>query len=381
MKPEAARAAPAPERAPPGASGHGPYGRRLTALRGSLADEELDGLLVSHPANIRYLSGFSGSNGLLLVRDPSVVLVTDSRYREQAEEETPPPVSVRSASDGLLSGLTEILEGGSARARLGFEADRVTVRRARELEERLQEIGWSGTSGLVEELRERKDAGERARIRRAAKVACDALANTLPVIEEGQSEREIVAELEYRLRLRGSGPPPFQSIVASGPRSSLPHARPGERRLREGDLLLFDTGATVEGYCSDLTRTVVLGSASRWQREVHAAVLAARNAAVALLAPGRATREVDRAAREALRETGWDDHFGHSTGHGIGLEVHERPRLHRDSEQTLREGNVVTIEPGVYLPGRGGIRVEDDVLVEEGGGRVLTDHPRGLVEL
>lgn len=357
-----------------------PFSRRLGTLRGRLSEEELDALLVSHPTNLRYLSGFSGSAGLLLVEAERALLLVDSRYEEQASEEAAPGVEVRLAAEGLTDGLADAVEGRRG-AVLGYEAHRLTVVRARRLEEEADRVAWRETDGLVEEIRARKEPGEIELLREAGRAACRALEDALEAVEEGMSERDVVAELEYRMRRAGSGAPAFDSIVASGPRSALPHARPSDRRLRDGDLVLFDLGATVEGYCSDMTRTVVLGSARPWQRETHEAVRAARDAAVSVVEPGRAVRDVDAAARSVLAERSLGEAaFGHSVGHGIGLEVHENPSLSATSDAVLQEGNVVTIEPAVYLRGRGGVRLEDDVAV---GDRpdVLTGFGRELLEI
>lgn len=358
---------------------------RLRSLRQRLEPEDLDGLLVTHPPNVRYLSGFGGSAGILLVGGDRALLVTDARYGEQAEEEVAEDVEVRVVRDGLVSGLGTALEEagttGAGPLRLGVEAHRLTVSRLRELEEEMEDVEWGETTDLVEELRARKDAGEMERLEEAARVASRAFEAVLRVVEEGMTEAEVVAELEFRLRKAGSGPAAFESIVAAGPRSALPHARPSSRRIREGDLLLFDFGATVDGYRSDLTRTVVVGEAAPWQREAHEAVREALEAATSAVAAGRPARDVDARAREILEERGFGDAFTHSTGHGLGLEVHEKPSVSRKSDDILQAGNVVTIEPGVYLRGRGGIRLEDDVAVEEAGARVLTGAPRHLREL
>ncbi len=200
-------------------------------------------------------------------------------------------------------------------------------------------------------------------------------------IRPGLTEIEVVAELEYRLRRRGSGPLPFDPIVASGHRSSLPHAQPGERKISKGELILLDFGARVDGYCSDLTRVIVLGRAQEWQCELYASVRRACELAIDAVAPEVPASRVDAAARDHLRSLDLADHFGHSTRHGLGLEVHEAPRLHWSEEGVLEAGNVVTIEPGVYLPGRGGIRLEQDVLVEPGGRRILGSSETNLLQL
>lgn len=353
--------------------------RRLEAVRRGLDEAGLDALLVSHPPNLRYLSGFSGSAGFLLVRPASALLLVDSRYDEQASEEVADTVAVRLADEGLMEGVADAAADLEGRT-LGFEAHRTTVRDADRLHEKAEGPTWRRTDGIVEEIRARKDAGEIDLLRRAAGAACRALAEVLEVVDAGMTERDVAAELAYRLRRAGTGPPPFDVIVASGPRSALPHARPSDRKLREGDLVLFDCGATVDGYASDVTRTVALGAARPWQQRIHEAVRAALDAALEAVEPGRPAREVDGAARGVLDERSVDGVFGHSVGHGIGLEVHEPPSLSRRSDDILQEGNVVTIEPGVYLRGRGGVRLEDDVAVGEPAG-VLSGAPRGLAEI
>jgi Xaa-Pro aminopeptidase len=285
------------------------------------------------------------------------------------------------ARDGLSSMLAERLKDRSQVRKVGFEAGYVSVRDRRELGERCGSVVWDDLPQTVERLRAVKDAAELASIDRAVKVAERALEETLTAVDEGVTELELATELRHRLALQGSTGEPFETIVASGERTALPHASPSERRLREGDLLLLDFGATIDGYCSDITRTVVLGTPTPWQREIHARVLEAQEAALAAIRPEGAAADVDRAARASLEAAELGDRFGHSVGHGIGLEVHEGPRLFRKSKDTLEAGNVVTVEPGVYLAGEGGVRVEEDVLVVEAGHRVLTCSSTALREL
>lgn len=354
---------------------------RRRRLQRGIEEEELDGLLVSHPPNLLYLTGFTGSAGLLLLRGADALLIVDGRYGEQAEDEVDDAVGVRVAGDGSLAGLEDALGRGNGSLRLGFEAGCTTVAGRTRLEEQAGGAEWRAAEGMVEGLRARKDDEELARLGRAADAVERAWRGLLAVLEEGTSEREAAAEMDYRLRRAGTGPPAFDTIVAFGERSALPHARPGDRRLRAGDLVLVDGGATVDAYRSDLTRMAVAGRADDWQLELHRTVDAAREAAVAAVADGRPAREVDAAARGRLEEEGWAEAFSHSTGHGLGLEVHEAPSVSARSDEILREGNVVTIEPGVYLRGRGGVRLEDDVVVEGGGGRLLTGTDRALFEL
>jgi Xaa-Pro aminopeptidase len=354
---------------------------RLTRLRVDLAARGLDAALLTHAPNVRYLSGFSGSSGMLLVLPDESCLITDFRYREQAIAEVDGVAEVMQAENGLTSTLAGRLEDNAQVRKVAFEARSVSVRDRRELGERCGSVVWEDLPTTVEDLRAVKSAGELSSIEHAVRIAERALEETLGVIEEGVCEQELASELDYRLARHGSEGAPFDTIVASGERTALPHARPSERRLTEGDLLLLDFGATSAGYCSDITRTMILGEPRPWQREIHASVLEAQAAALHCIVPGEPASNPDRAARDCLKRAGLAERFGHSLGHGIGLEVHEGPRLHRRSKELLEVGNVVTVEPGVYLPGEGGVRIEEDVVIIDGGCRVLTSSSRALREL
>ncbi len=356
-------------------------GLRLRNVRDRLHDSHLDALLVSHLPSIRWLSGFTGSSAFLIVEPGSATLITDFRYRTQASEEIWDGVSIAIAESDLFREVARCLDEGESGPRVGFEDHSLTVRDRRALGECCGGVMWEPSGPLVDELRSAKDSGEIESITRAVRLAEQALEDLLGVVAEGVSERDLAAELVYRLRLAGSESNPFDPIVASGPRSALPHAKPGGRRLEEGDLLLIDFGATVEGYCSDMTRTVVLGSPAAWQREIHGVVSEAVCAGVAATRAGVPARDVDRAARDVIADAGFGDRFGHGTGHGVGLEVHERPSVNSRSRETLRAGSVVTIEPAVYLPGRGGVRLEEMVVAGEGGPEVLTGFPLVLREI
>ena len=349
----------------------------------ALARSSLDAALVTHRPDVRYLSGFSGSSGTLLhPRSDAPVLITDFRYEEQAAHEVDAPVRVHITREGWVTAVGELVRAGAA-ARIAFEPAHLSVADHRKVRDATPDAVWVEAPGVVAALRAVKSEGEVASIERAVRVAESALERLLESVDwrAEPTELEITARLEFELRRAGSERLPFEVIIASGPRASLPHAGPGGRAVRDGDLLLVDWGATVDGYCSDLTRTFVVGVASEWQRELHARVLAAQDAAVAAIAEGAAARDVDAATRARLAEHGVDRYFGHSTGHGIGLEVHEEPRLSVRSDDILAAGNVVTVEPGVYVPGRGGVRIEDDVLVTETGARRLSGLRRDLVEL
>lgn len=346
-----------------------------------MSERGLGGFLSGHPPNVRYLTGFTGSAGYLLAGPDAAGLVTDSRYREQAEQETAAGLSVWVAEDGWREEVARRLGSVVGEGPAGFESDHVTVRGREKLSEAAPDVEWAGADGIVEDLRQVKSAAEVERIRRAASLGDRVLGEFLDRVEEGASEADLAAELDYRLRRAGSRGVAFETIVAAGPRSALPHARPTERPVREGDLLLVDFGARVDGYCSDMTRVFCLGPAAPWQARLHGSVRRAQEAALSAVRPGAGVAEVDAAAREALDEAGLSEHFGHSTGHGLGLEVHEAPSLSGRSEAELREGEVITVEPGAYLSGRGGARLEDDVVVRPGGPERLTEFGRGLREL
>ena len=352
---------------------------RQRALGDLLAAEGLDGLLVQSLPNIRYLTGFTGSAGLLLVRGTELVLITDFRYAVQAGREAGTTVRVEIDQASVWDRLKKVV-GERATGPLGFEAHVATVRE-RERLEALAPGRWKAAGELVERLRAVKDAGEVDAIRRAVAVAQDALAAVLPTVRAGQRELDVGAALEQALRVRGSEWHPFQTIVASGPRAALPHARTSERVIVTGDWLLLDFGAQVDGYCADLTRTVVVGAADEKQKLVHEVVRQAQRRALDGLRAGMTGKEGDALAREVIAQRGYGEAFGHSLGHGLGLEVHEAPRLSPTAEAPLLAGVVVTVEPGIYLPGWGGVRLEDDVHLTPAGPELLSDNRVELVEL
>ncbi len=353
---------------------------RQAALRAALDADGLDALLVTHLPNIRYLTGFSGSAALLLVRADATLLITDFRYAEQAPSEAGRAATVEIDQTSVWDRLGRLLNGAPAGS-LGLEAQAVTVRDA----ERIAALTRGRvvpTSDLVERLRAIKSPEEVAAIRAAADLAQAALAEVLPGIRPGQRELEIAATLEGALRRRGSEWHPFPTIVASGPRAALPHARTSPRTVETGEWLLLDFGAQVDGYCADLTRTVVVGArADERQRTIYELVRAAQRRALDHLRPGLTGREGDALAREVIAARGFGDAFGHSLGHGLGLEVHEAPRLAPTADAPLPAHAVVTVEPGIYLPGWGGVRLEDDVYLGPDGAALLSDGRTELVEL
>lgn len=355
--------------------------RRLAALADGLTAAHVDGLLVTSLPSIRYLTGFSGSSALLLVTQRDAVLVTDFRYQTQAAEEAGDVARVSIEAQSLWTGLWQQMAQLTGLQVVGFEAGHLLYRDFQRLLEQGARWQWRPTTELVETLRERKDADEVASIVEAARVATDALERTLAQVRPGLTELEVAGMLEHAMRDAGSEDFAFPSIVASGERAALPHARASERAIERGDFLLLDFGAVVNGYCSDVTRTVVVGRASEEQREVYSVVRQAQERAAHGVRAGMTGRDADALAREYIEQRGHGELFGHSLGHGIGLEVHEAPRLARTADAALPLGAVVTVEPGIYRSGWGGVRIEDDVHLAAEGPRVLTDFTRELLEL
>jgi len=364
---------------------------RHARIRESLETLSLEALIVTPPANIRYLSNFAGSAGILVLTRDAVHLLIDFRYHEalrelQASPSACPdlrmwevPASYEEALIGCLAdiGVTPV----------GFEAAHVTVARYEWWREtiagRQLDITWRSTERIVEQARMVKDAAEIAILREAAARLGQVLPPVLAAVRPGVSERSVAAVIESSMREAGYERIAFDTIVASGPHSAMPHYRAGTRSLAAGDLVVLDFGGVLDGYCCDLTRTVSIGPPSREVRRVYDAVRDAHAAAVAAVRPGIDASAVDAAARDVLRDRGLGEAFGHGTGHGLGLDVHEEPRIGRPRADlppvTLAPGMVFTIEPGAYLPGFGGVRIEDDVLVTESGVELLTSLPRELM--
>lgn len=346
---------------------------RLGRLRDHLDAAGCDALVVTKLENVRYLTGFTGSAGMLLVAPDRALLLTDGRYRDQAAAELAAAGVAAELEIAGVAGQLEALGRAAAGAgRVGLEARSVTWALERRLEEQFEGSTLVPTLGVVEALRQVKDEGEVARIEAACDVADVAIAQVKPMLASGCTEAEFATELEAEMRRRGSSGAAFETIVASGPNSAMPHARPSSRAIGPGELVVLDFGATVEGYRSDMTRTVCLGEPPPDLVALVDAVFAAQRAGLRAVAEGVAASEVDRACREALADAGLADAFSHSTGHGVGLEIHEAPAVSKDSADILRAGAVVTVEPGAYLAGRGGVRIEDTVLVGRSGARALT---------
>ncbi|WP_117237171.1 M24 family metallopeptidase [Thermus sediminis] len=345
----------------------------MQELQALLETLGLDALYVTRPENVRYLSGFPHpEDAQVLLTGEGAFLLTDPRYPE-AERESGIPAKVlrREEREALLKDL---------RGRVGFEAEHLPYAALERLRE-MAPVEWVPTKGVIERLRLRKTPEEVERIRKAQALAEKALEHALGLLRPGVEEREVALEVEFFLRKGGAEGVAFPPIVASGVRGALPHARASEKRLVAGEMVTLDLGAKVAGYHSDMTRTFALGKASSEMRRVYEAVQAALEVALENLRPGRTGKEVDALAREALGRHGLDRHFVHSLGHGVGLSVHEGPSLSPYAEEVLEPGMVVTVEPGVYLPGVGGVRVEELVLLTEDGIELLSRFPRGYLEV
>jgi Xaa-Pro aminopeptidase len=353
---------------------------RVPRLREALADAGCDGLLVTNLTNVRYLTGFTGSAALLLVTPDELVFVTDGRYRDQAALElgaggVPAAIAVGRTSDEQRDHLQR---PAKALRTIGLEAEDVTwAQQQRFADDWFPHADLVATGGVVEQLRQVKDAGEVARLEAACGIADDALATVRHRLTEGPTESEFALELEWEMRRAGAEAPSFDTIVASGPNGARPHHRAGTRRIEEGDLVVIDFGALVDGYHSDMTRTVMVGEPSATQARMYEVVQASQAAGVAAVRAGVTVKDVDEACRAVIREAGWEDLFIHGTGHGVGLDIHEAPRVSFSADATLADGHVVTVEPGVYLAEHGGVRIEDTVVVTPEGSRTLTRAPKG----
>ncbi|MCC7153199.1 MAG: aminopeptidase P family protein [Bryobacterales bacterium] len=346
-----------------------PFQERRRRLLDQLVEHKLPGLAVSHLPNVRYLCGFTGSNGLLVVTHSRTVLYTDPRYTLQADEET--DCAVRIVRGSLWDAVAPVRG-------LGFESDKLT------------HAAWMAASkimplkpvcGLVERLRMVKSEDEIRQIQDSVQVAAKAYARSLRAFRPGMTEKDLAAEIDHQVRKAGAEGPAFETIVAAGPRSALPHAKPTSQSIRTNQILLIDMGASLNGYASDMTRVVHTGTPGRKARSLYNAVLEAQLAAIDCIRPGIRAAQVDAVARRVLKEHHLDKAFQHSTGHGLGLEIHENPRLGKKDETPLESGMVVTVEPGAYLEGFGGVRIEDTVLVTKTGVEVLTPAAKELLAL
>jgi Xaa-Pro aminopeptidase len=339
-------------------------------------------MLVTDLVNVRYLAGFTGSNAALLVYadDARAALATDGRYRTQAALQAP---DVRLEIERACGPHLTKLAAAEGVTRLGFESNVVTVDGYDQLARAAAQMELVRAPGTVEALREVKDDGEKALLRLACEVADAALTDLIERggLHPGRTEQQVARELEALMLDHGADGVSFETIVATGPNSAIPHHRPTAAELASGDFVKIDFGALVAGYHSDMTRTFVLGQAAPWQRDIYELVAAAQRAGREALVPGEACKEVDAAARTVIADAGYAENFGHGLGHGVGLEIHEAPGISATSAATLQFGSVVTVEPGVYLPDRGGVRIEDTLIVCEEGPELLTRFPKDLAIL
>ncbi len=349
---------------------------RIGRLRELIATDGLDALLVSGKENVRYLSAFTGTNGTLLIDPDDAYLLTDFRYVEQAADQSPDFEVI----DGGETPRKRLAERMNTRAKVGFDDADMRVKNHAALVEELSEgTELVAAAGVVEKLRAVKDADEIDAIARAAAIA-DSIYSTIS--EEGlagRSEKDVAWRIEWLARERGASGLSFPPIVAGGPHGALPHAEPRDRKIGDGELVVLDLGVVFDGYCSDCTRTFASGNVDGHAREIYDIVLDAQRTALAQIAEGVECQLIDKSARDVIDAAGYADQFGHSTGHGVGVEVHELPTLSSRSKDVLELGNVVTVEPGIYLPGEFGVRIEDLVVVADDGPRVLTPFEKQLL--
>lgn len=349
-------------------------GARADMLVAALSERELDSLLVTDLVNLRYLTGFTGTNGACVITPDERLFLTDFRYTEQAESQVR-GFELLPAGRDLAGDLAVRLSG-----RAGFDDAHMSVREHSKLTDKVSDgVELVPAAGAVERLREVKDAKELDAIRAAQELATAALERTLERGIAGRTERAVALDLEREMREAGADDRSFPSIVAAGGHGALPHAEPREAEIPVGTLVVIDWGARLDGYCSDCTRTIATGSLDASAAETYELVRRAQAEALAAVRAGAEARAVDAVARDMLTEAGHGEHFGHGLGHGVGLEVHEEPRLTKTADGQLRAGNVVSVEPGVYLPGRFGVRIEDLVAVTDSGSDVFTEFPKELV--
>jgi Xaa-Pro aminopeptidase len=343
---------------------------RLTKLRDNLAAEGLDAILITQPENRRYLSGFTGSAGVLVISADEAIIATDFRYYEQVEKQAP-DFRLAKITDKFETLLPELVQQVGAK-RVGFESAHLTVDQHQQWQEVADGFELVPTKELVEGIRVVKDEDELGKIRKAIALADEAMAHVVGFIEPGMTEKEVGWELEVFMRTHGAEKLAFDLIVGSGPNGAMPHATVSERVIQAGEPIVVDLGAMIDGYNSDLTRTICAGRPDDKFKEIYDIVLKAQLAAEQSIRPGMTGKQADDIARQVIEEAGYGENYGHGLGHGVGLAVHEKPEVGRLSEDVLEPGMVFTVEPGIYLPGWGGVRIEDIVVMREDGVEVLT---------
>ena len=353
---------------------------RIKKLQGMLPEENLDSLLVSFLPNVRYLSGYSGTNGMILLSAKSSIFFTDFRYKEQAKQQVK-NMKVRVVQRELFSGLSDVTLLRGKRVKLGLEADHVNCSVYRRLKTLLPDCLLLPTENMVESLRVIKDRSEIGKVRKAVQITDRVFSEILNFIQPGVKERDLSAELGYRMSKYGSSAPQIDIMVASGKRTALPHGVASSKRIKKGEFVTMDFGAVFDGYTADMTRTVVVGKASKKQKKVYNLVLTAQKRAISRAKSRMRACDLDKTARDVIKRAGFGKYFGHGLGHGIGLLVHDKPAVNPTNQVVLEPGMVITIEPGVYIPNWGGVRIEDDVLITQGGCEVLTKSEKTLVEV
>ena len=361
------------------------YKARQKRMQQALSENKLDALLVTHLTNIRYLAGFTGSAGVLLMTEGQTIFFTDGRYTVQAKQEVRGAKTVIAKKPPLLAAaewLANHRRGLGSSVRVGFEGDHLTVTARDQLRLVLPAaFRLKAVAPLIEEDRMQKDTDEIARIKAAVQLGSRLFDTVVAAIHPGTSEVNVAAELEHAARRSGAEQMSFETIIASGERSALPHGRASQAAIPREGFVVCDFGVILSGYCSDMTRTVFVGQPSAEARRIYHAVQSAQQAAVDAVRPGVSTGEIDRAARKLLQKQGFGRYFTHSTGHGVGLEIHEAPRVAAGQQVILRPGMVITIEPGAYVPGKWGVRIEDMVVVRENGCEVLTPTSKELIAI
>jgi Xaa-Pro aminopeptidase len=353
--------------------------QRIQTAFSLLKKNKIDCLLVTELHHVRYLTGYSGSSGMVLLMPPKAYFFTDFRYKVQAQKEVK-NCAIVIAEQSLISELPKIPKLNK-KIRIGLEAEFVSLSLQEKLKDLLPRAIFKSTENLIESLSVKKDGDELKKIKKAIKISEKAYAETLDLIKPGVKEKDIALELEYKMRSYGAESSAFEIIVASGQRSSMPHGIASEKKLRKGDLITTDFGCFYQGYASDITRTVVLGKANQKQKKIYNIVLEAQLAACKAVKPGLACSRLDGVARDIIMKAGYGDNFGHGLGHGIGLIVHDLPKLNARSTETLSPNMVITIEPGIYIPNWGGVRIEDDVAVTPSGAQILSKLPKEIIEL
>lgn len=354
--------------------------KRIDAVRAQLQKENLDGVIVTHLDHIRYLTGFTGSSAMLIISRKAADFFTDFRYKDQSAKQVK-GAKIRIVRGDPTGTLKDFPQFNLQNHRYGFNGEYLTVSGQKRLSDALTKSILVPADSMFTELGWVKDADEVASITKAAAISDKAFERVLPLVRPGIRESEIAAELEYQMMMLGSERAAFESIIASGYRSALPHGIASKKKIQKGDFVTFDFGATVNGYVSDITRTVMVGKANPKQKKIYSLVLKANKAGIKKVKAGVAAKAVDAACRNIITRAGYGKNFGHGTGHGIGFFVHVGPRVSNISEDKLKVNNVLTIEPGIYISGWGGVRIEDDVVVTKSGCRVITTAPKNLLEL